>query len=346
MKKLLSIVICLIICLSVVPLSASALSSDIMWTQISESTAQITFYTGMEKNVVIPTKIEGFTVTEISGSAFYGATIESITLPSKLEYIGDWAFNSSSLKSIKIPNTVKEIGEKAFEGCTALESVTIGNGLTEISEKAFYGCTSLKTLKIGNKVRDIDKEAFRMCSSLKTLTLPDSVKKVEEHAFADCTALKTINIGKGLKEIEEYAFCDTTNIEYFGNPSKAKMDKLWKQNVRADVYIHIKNKAAQKHFKSLKKGYLLKHLKVGKTKAPTFSAICKNGIVKMNWSKVAGAKSYKVTVAPINKTYTVKGTSLTVKKLLLGYSYSFKVKANIKGAKTSKTIKLKIKQGG
>ena len=183
-----------------------------------------------------------------------------------------------------------------------------------------------------------------MCSSLKTLTLPDSVKEVEEHAFADCTSLKMINIGKGLREIEEYAFCDTTNIEYYGKPSKEEMKILWKQNVKSDVKIHIKNTAAQRHFKSLKKDYMIKHIQVGKKSKPTISAISKNSAANVLWSKVKGAKKYKVTISgPLNKTYTVKKTSLNIKKLIVGKTYSIKVKADFAGAKTSKIVKIKIK---
>lgn len=359
MKKAISLVICLILCLSVLPMGASAqVPADLKWTQLSESTAQITYYLGLGTELVIPTTINGLTVTEISSSAFYGTTLEKITLPEKLEYIGDWAFCSSSLKSITIPNTVKEIGDNAFDGCAALKNVSIGNGLLKIEEKTFYKCSALETLTIGTGVQEIEKEAFRLCTSLKTLTIPDNVVKVGEHAFADCTSLKTINIGKGLSQIGEYAFCDTLNLVYYDNPTAAQEDVLWKQNVKADVVIDYANTAAQKHFKSLKKDFTLsnapatkpganktvKHKTVAKNKKPTISATTKKGTVTVKWSKVKTAKKYKLIMGGAKKkTYTVKKTTLTIKNLKVGKKYTFKVRADFAKAKTSKTIKIKVK---
>lgn len=78
-----------------------------------------------DTEIIIPSVIDGYEVTEIGSGAFQDCT---------------------SLTSVTIPDSVTKIGENAFCGCTALSSVTIGNKETVIGLKAFLGCSSLKNM--------------------------------------------------------------------------------------------------------------------------------------------------------------------------------------------------------
>ena len=65
-------------------------------------------------------------VVGIGDRAFINATgVKIVTLPSKIEHIGEYAFENSSLKYLDIPITVKEIRYMAFALLTELEYITL-----------------------------------------------------------------------------------------------------------------------------------------------------------------------------------------------------------------------------
>jgi hypothetical protein len=70
----------------------------------------------------LPSSIEGYPVTSISDTAFYGAT---------------------NLHTVTIPDSVTTIGTAAFAGCSALHTAVLSSSLAEIGDWAFYGCASL-----------------------------------------------------------------------------------------------------------------------------------------------------------------------------------------------------------
>ena len=76
------------------------------------------------KDIIVPIMRTGRYVVRISGEAFEGTDIKSVTLPESILGIGNRAFKDcTSLRSINIPPQVFYIGEGAFEGCTSLKSV-------------------------------------------------------------------------------------------------------------------------------------------------------------------------------------------------------------------------------
>lgn len=82
-------------------------------------------------------------VTEVNGFMNYNV-VQSVTLPSTLEAIGDNAFkNCSSLSSVTILGTsLKTIGDGAFAGDTYLGGISIPSSVTYIGKDAFAGWTS------------------------------------------------------------------------------------------------------------------------------------------------------------------------------------------------------------
>lgn len=82
-----------------------------------------------------------YAVTGIAGQAFYYCdSLESLTLPSTLQTIGDDAFSDCSvLTGVDIPEGVTNIGERAFAWC-GLQSVTLPSTLQSIGGEAFWDC--------------------------------------------------------------------------------------------------------------------------------------------------------------------------------------------------------------
>ena len=90
------------------------------------------------ESVIIPDRIDGLPVTEISPYAFSESQITSIKLPGSLEKIEEAAFMlCENLKNIEIPESVKYICENAFNSCTAAESITILNPECKIYDSSF-----------------------------------------------------------------------------------------------------------------------------------------------------------------------------------------------------------------
>ncbi len=91
---------------------------------IENNEAIITGYTGEDTHIVIPSAIDGYTVTKIAENAF----------------------SSKELKSVIITNGISRIDWFAFEGCTSLESVTIPSSVTSIGYSAFASTPSSLTI--------------------------------------------------------------------------------------------------------------------------------------------------------------------------------------------------------
>lgn len=87
---------------------------------IEDGEAVITSYIGGDENIVIPDTLGGVPVVGIEREAFRSRYFTSITLPSSLEWIEDWAFSACrSLKRIVIPAEV-EVSLNAFDECAHL----------------------------------------------------------------------------------------------------------------------------------------------------------------------------------------------------------------------------------
>ena len=117
-------------------------------------------------------------VTSLGDYSFYGCTnLSSVTLAEGLKTIGYSAFqNCTTLGgSITIPSTVTSISEFAFGG-TALTSVYIYGNMTWNDSfydpnAAFDGCTKLETIVLGSDVVSLGSATFRGCSALKKIVL-------------------------------------------------------------------------------------------------------------------------------------------------------------------------------
>ena len=93
--------------------------------KVKDGTAIITGYTGKDTAIVIPSSIDGYTVTEIGDDAFKTLKITSVSIPSTVTVIGWFAFTDCiSLTAAVVPESVKSIGYEAFSGCKSLTVYT------------------------------------------------------------------------------------------------------------------------------------------------------------------------------------------------------------------------------
>ncbi len=221
MKKFLSLFLCLILLLALLPLSAPARadsSGDWEYDVYSDYTS-ISKYSGAGGKATIPSTLGGKPVKEIGYYAFQDCTgLTSVTIPSSVTSIGDFAFSGcTGLTSISIPDSVTEIGRGAFSRCTCLTGASIPDSVTSINDFAFQGCTGLTSVTIPSSVTSIGSYAFQGCTGLTSMTIPSSV--IGWYAFSDCTGLTSVTIPGSVTSIGSYAFQGCTGLTSVTIPS-------------------------------------------------------------------------------------------------------------------------------
>ena len=182
--------------------------------------ATIVGYTGDGGPISIPSTVGGYPVRTIGESAFSGAYLTSVTIPSGVTGISNSAFSMcNDLTSVNIPSTVQSIGSESFAYC-GLTSVTVPNGVTAIGDGAFQCCYSLTSVTLADSVSTIGYSAFEECSSLTSVKLPRSMSVISGELFGMCSALTSITIPSAVTAIQYQAFenCGSmTVITFNGN---------------------------------------------------------------------------------------------------------------------------------
>lgn len=200
----------------------------------------ITEYTGSPGAVVVPSTINGLTVTAIGDNAFSSA------------YPG----NGFEVTSVTIPASVKSIGNGAFAYDAALQSVTLNSGLTTIGFGAFYACTDLLSLTIPATVTSIGGNPCGGCTHLPTITvsaqnsafisvsgvlfdknqttliqypagntsntsytIPATVTSIGLYAFSNCSSLRAITVPTGMTTIGAGAFYRCSDLSSITIPA-------------------------------------------------------------------------------------------------------------------------------
>lgn len=134
---------------------------------INDGSITITGYTGSIGTIIIPTNINGLTVTSIADEAFAASPAvggdpvpTSITIPDTVTTTGDQSFGECNmLTNISIPASLTNIGNFMLIGCSRLTSVTIPAGITTLGFGEFCA-TGLTSVKIPDSVTNLADYAF------------------------------------------------------------------------------------------------------------------------------------------------------------------------------------------
>ena len=111
--------------------------------------------------------------TKIVGGSLFESekSLAKVTLPEGLENIGASAFRSCPFETITIPSTVKYIGQYAFSGCANMTTCTIsGNSLETIENEAFSGAVKLTSINIPSSVKKVGSYVFTEAENPGSLT--------------------------------------------------------------------------------------------------------------------------------------------------------------------------------
>ncbi|MBO4453022.1 MAG: leucine-rich repeat protein [Clostridia bacterium] len=114
-------------------------------------------------------------VTRIGDSAFSDCLkLENVTFGSGVKSIGSHAFCRCKLESVEIPSGVEYIYGGAFASCHDLKSAVIPSGVTYIGNGVFEHCSTLESVTVGAGVAHIGKHAFSDCRALAGVTFADA----------------------------------------------------------------------------------------------------------------------------------------------------------------------------
>lgn len=184
---------------------------------------EITGYDGtIEGEVIIPSEIDGLSVTSIGNWAFYNRSdLISITIPDTVIYVKMGAFNATPWLSTKrAENSLVIVNNVVVDGRTCKGDVVIPDGVVSIGEGAFGG-SDLTSVIIPDSVTYIGREAFNFCEGLSTITIPNSVMHIESTTFYGCYGLIEVTIPESVVNIEAGAFneCKNLNSITISNPN-------------------------------------------------------------------------------------------------------------------------------
>lgn len=178
-------------------------------------------------------------IVRIGDSAFRCAyDLSSITLPSTLQSIGDYAFANAgvntSLEQIVLPDSVTSIGEAAFI-FSAVQNIQLSSGLTEIPKEAFESC-DLTEITLPAGIRTVGQYAFGGCENLTSITLNDGLTTLGFGAFAYCNNVESVYIPASVTSIDDWAFGVTQNNAVFTVHRGSKGEEFCKWNRLDFVY--------------------------------------------------------------------------------------------------------------
>jgi hypothetical protein len=199
----------------------------------ADGTLTINNYTGAGGDLIIPTNLNGSTVSGLGFQAFaHNTNITSVTIPGSISNIGEAAFSfcealtnavfesgttvvpnviffaCDNLVSVSIPEGVTSIGFNAFDSC-AFTSVSIPDSVTNIGNQAFGG-TALTNVPVLSNVTSFGDGIFEDCPNLTNITL--SYPTIPYGMFAACSGLTNLIIPSNITDIGPSAFSQCTNL--------------------------------------------------------------------------------------------------------------------------------------
>ena len=201
-------------------------------------------YNGIESLTIHPdTRI-------ICGNALEGCTsLNELTIPQGVTYIGSYAMERTALQSIYIPENVISMGSYVFKQCQSLSEIAVsdqnpsyksidGNlfsrdgrdllqyaigherssyripeGTVEIFAEAFAYAPNLTEVVFSDSVEVIGHMAFICCENLQSIDFGNSLKTIDGQAFGFCTSLTEVTIPDSVQEISYSVFSGCDKLE-------------------------------------------------------------------------------------------------------------------------------------
>jgi len=223
-------------------------------------------YNGSATNLTLPSRLNGYRVTNISKDAFaYNSSLKTIRLPETMLVIESYAFYQClNLQKVYLPASVGHIDFFAFSCCDSLTHIYVDDdneffsdldGIlvcnyntydTSVKDNLLVCCPAGRSGKvtIPEGIRSVEELCFFGCSKINTIVLPQTIEYFGTHAFSACDSLKNINIPKLIKELpkESFSYCTSLesitipgNVETIGEDAFAYCSSLRNVNLSAGL---------------------------------------------------------------------------------------------------------------
>ena len=173
-------------------------------TQNQDGTVTITRYNGAEKDVEIPSQINGMVVTAIGDDAFKDKGLTNVSIPDSVISIGKNSFSGNQLTNVTIQANGKQItiGAYAFSN-NKITNVSLPSGIHEVGDYAF-SANELTSLTIPGSLGKIGDNAFSH-NKLTSISIPPSLGEMGKGAFS-YNELENVTIQLGVGTIADSAF--------------------------------------------------------------------------------------------------------------------------------------------
>ncbi len=150
-------------------------------------------------------------VTDIGAYTFLGASkLATVDFGAKSTTTGDYTLSGTPVTSVTLPEKVESIGEAVFYECTELKSIVLPVDCVEVGAHAFDGCTSLTEVTgLGNVQKFGDSAFYRAALPALTLT---AATDIGDMAFAqpdtakDSVKFTSVTFGENVRSIGDFAF--------------------------------------------------------------------------------------------------------------------------------------------
>lgn len=177
-------------------------TDDYVYSLDGSGNATIISYIGDDiASIVIPSQLDGHTVTRIGEQAFKQLSATSITLPDTLVELQNEAFYFCNMTNLVLPESVRILQSSAFLDCH-FTSVTIPAGVVQIFGNPFLSCFSLNKIVVASdnpifSVFDgalVDKRSMKLINYPyatigDVLSIPEGVRIIGDNALGDSRSL-------------------------------------------------------------------------------------------------------------------------------------------------------------
>ncbi len=116
------------------------------------------------------------------------------------------------ITKVTLPNTVIELEEDALAYNESLIEIDFGTGLETIGKNAVGHCENLSKITLPNSLKNIGNLAFTNDSALTEIIIPDGVETIGDGAFGYTKNVKKISVPSSLNEFNTFVFC-TDSLE-------------------------------------------------------------------------------------------------------------------------------------
>ncbi|MDE7088888.1 MAG: leucine-rich repeat domain-containing protein, partial [Prevotella sp.] len=204
--------------------TSAVVGENIFVYDINNGEATITGASINNPDVIIPSEIDGYPVTEIGMMAFvFNWTMETVVIPEGVKKLGWYAFNSCwNLREVTLPESLEYIDSWAFERCTSLETIHIPANVTTVMGGAFAQNDSMTSITCDEKNNNyVSVNGVLFTKDVKAIvaypggingeyTVPATVSRIGDAAFYGAKGLTAVNILGTLDFIgfEGFAECE------------------------------------------------------------------------------------------------------------------------------------------